>query len=89
MRVQKDATVPQSLDSFLSSVERGALRMAQLGTRDTDEAMDCVTSRRNSARPFASASRSLAAYPEQRKAIRACTEGKPIEQAAACLPPQP
>ncbi len=40
--VTKDATVPQTLDSFLSSVERRALRIAQLGTRDTDEAMDCV-----------------------------------------------
>lgn len=37
-----DATVPTSLDGFLASVERRALRMAQLTTRDSDEAMDCV-----------------------------------------------
>lgn len=37
-----DAAVPASLDGFLARVERRALRIAQLGTRDADEAMDCV-----------------------------------------------
>jgi RNA polymerase sigma-70 factor, ECF subfamily len=41
-RVSADAAAPQSLDRFLAGVERRALRMAQLGTRDADEAMDCV-----------------------------------------------
>ncbi|MDO9454261.1 MAG: RNA polymerase sigma factor [Stagnimonas sp.] len=34
--------VPGSLDGFLAGIERRALRIAQLGTRDADEAMDCV-----------------------------------------------
>lgn len=37
-----DDAATQSLDDFLASVERRALRMAQLGTHDADEAMDCV-----------------------------------------------
>jgi RNA polymerase sigma-70 factor (ECF subfamily) len=47
----------QSLDAFLASVERRAFRMAQIATRDRDEALDIVQdamlqlSRRYAARP--------------------------------------
>mgnify|MGYP001563534634 CR=1 FL=1 len=40
--MRADAAVPVSLDGFLASIERRALRIAQLSTRDADEAMDCV-----------------------------------------------
>lgn len=41
MRADSPA-VPVSMDGFLAGIERRALRIAQLSTRDADEAMDCV-----------------------------------------------
>ncbi len=37
-----DALRRQQLDRFLASVEKRALRMAQIGTGHTDEALDIV-----------------------------------------------
>lgn len=53
------AASPASLDAFLASVERRALRIAQVATRDRDEALDLVQdamlqlARRYAAKPSA------------------------------------
>ncbi len=40
--VEQERTVPTDLDGFLASVERRALQMAIMATRDRDEALDIV-----------------------------------------------
>lgn len=40
--MSRHAAAPASLDGFLAGIEARALRMAQLTTRDADEALDCV-----------------------------------------------